>query len=83
MALTEAQAAALVDGLEDDAATLHAIVHGPEDETVPTDNGDVPTAAKVMADTADAIEQLGEDQIADYLANAENEITMALAAAEA
>jgi len=83
MALTEAQAAALVDGLEDDAATLHAIVHGPEDETVPTDNGDVPTAAKVMADAADAIEQLVEDQVADYLANAENEITMALATAEA
>ncbi|MFN4229849.1 hypothetical protein [Parvibaculum sp.] len=50
MALSEAEATALVEQLEDDAATLHAIVHGGADAVVPTEGGNVKSAAKAIAD---------------------------------
>lgn len=83
MPLTEADAEALVAQLDGDAATLHAIVQGPDDAEVPTENGDVPTVAKVLADAAAAIADGVAAQIAGYLEDGENEITASLAEAEA
>ncbi|MBX3488861.1 hypothetical protein [Parvibaculum sp.] len=82
MALNEAQAAALVDQLEEDAATLNAIVQGADDAVVPTEGGDVPTIAKAIKDAADTIPAEFAAAMAAYLAESEDDLAAAVTAAE-
>lgn len=46
-----------VTQLTTDSGLLHAIIHGPANATVNTENGPVPTVAKVIADISASIQQ--------------------------
>jgi alpha-tubulin suppressor-like RCC1 family protein len=46
-----------VESLTADSALFHQIMHGPANATVQTENGPVPTVAKVIADISSSIQQ--------------------------
>ncbi len=76
MANMEERLQAVVTLAETDGQKWHTIVHGNDETTVPTENGDVPTVAKQLKDVRDAI----TGGVSDVVAEAEAARDMAIAA---
>ena len=68
MANMEERLEAVVTQAETDGSKWHAIVHGDENSTVETENGDVPTVAKQLRDIREAI----TGGVSDVVAEAES-----------
>ena len=68
MANMEERLEAVVASAETDGSKWHAIVHGDENSTVETENGDVPTVAKQLKDIREAI----TGGVSDVVAEAES-----------
>ena len=65
MANMEERLEAVVASAETDGSKWHAIVHGDENSTVETENGDVPTVAKQLKDIREAITGGVSDVVAE------------------
>lgn len=76
MANMEERLEAVVTQAETDGSKWHTIVHGDENITVETENGDVPTVAKQLKDIRDAI----TGGVSDVVAEAESARDEAIAA---
>ena len=68
MANMEERLGAVVASAETDGSKWHTIVHGDENSTVETENGDVPTVAKQLKDIREAI----TGGVSDVVAEAES-----------
>lgn len=68
MANMEERLEAVVASAETDGSKWHAIVHGDENSTIETENGDVPTVAKQLKDIREAI----TGGVSDVVAEAES-----------
>ena len=79
MANMEERLEAVVTSAETDGSKWHAIVHGDENSTVETENGDVPTVAKQLKDIREAI----TGGVSDVVAEAERAKDEAIAARNA
>lgn len=79
MANMEERLEAVVASAETDGSKWHAIVHGDENSTVETENGDVPTIAKQLKDIREAI----TGGVSDVVAEAERARDEAIAARNA
>lgn len=79
MANMEERLEAVVASAETDGSKWHAIVHGDENSTVETENGDVPTVAKQLKDIREAI----TGGVSDVVAEAERARDEAIAARNA
>lgn len=79
MANMEERLEAVVASAETDGSKWHAIVHGDENSTVETENGDVPTVAKQLKDIREAI----TGGVSDVVAEAESARDEAIAARNA
>ena len=79
MANMEERLEALVTSAETDGSKWHAIVHGDENSTIETENGDVPTVAKQLKDIREAI----TGGVSDVVAEAESARDEAIAARNA
>ena len=55
MANMEERLEAIVTQAETDSSKWHAIVHGDENSSIETENGNVPTVAKQLKDIREAI----------------------------
>ncbi|MBE6462550.1 MAG: hypothetical protein E7005_02180 [Alphaproteobacteria bacterium] len=65
MANMEERLQSVVSQAESDGSKWHTIVHGDEDTTVPTDQGNVPTVAKQLKDIREAITGGVSDVVAE------------------
>lgn len=79
MANMEERLEAVVASAETDGSKWHAIVHGDENSTIETENGDVPTVAKQLKDIREAI----TGGVSDVVAEAESARDEAIAARNA
>ena len=79
MANMEERLEAVVVSAETDGSKWHTIVHGDENSTVETENGDVPTVAKQLKDIREAI----TGGVSDVVAEAESARDEAIAARNA
>ena len=79
MANMEERLEAVVASAETDGSKWHTIVHGDENSTVETENGDVPTVAKQLKDIREAI----TGGVSDVVAEAESARDEAIAARNA
>ena len=79
MANMEERLEAVVASAETDGSKWHTIVHGDENSTVETENGDVPTVAKQLKDIREAI----TGGVSDVVAEAERARNEAIAARNA
>lgn len=79
MANMEERLEAVVASAETDGSKWHAIVHGDENSTIETENGDVPTVAKQLKDIREAI----TGGVSDVVAEAERARDEAIAARNA
>ncbi len=79
MANMEERLEAVVASAETDGSKWHTIVHGDENSTIETENGDVPTVAKQLKDIREAI----TGGVSDVVAEAESARDEAIAARNA
>ncbi len=79
MANMEERLETVVTQAEADGSKWHAIVHGDENSTIETENGDVPTVAKQLKDIREAI----TGGVSDVVAEAESARDEAIAARNA
>lgn len=79
MANMEERLETVVTSAETDGSKWHTIVHGDENSTVETENGDVPTVAKQLKDIREAI----TGGVSDVVAEAESARDEAIAARNA
>ena len=79
MANMEERLEAVVASAETDGSKWHTIVHGDENSTIETENGDVPTVAKQLKDIREAI----TGGVSDVVAEAESARNEAIAARNA
>ena len=79
MANMEERLEAVVASAETDGSKWHTIVHGDENSTIETENGDVPTVAKQLKDIREAI----TSGVSDVVAEAESARDEAIAARNA